>query len=456
MVVAMMAAGERRYWNPEMEEILGTPAMRTVQVERLRRRARQLFDHAPYFRRHMEIRGVEPEDIRSIEDWSQALPPFTKKDYRNLMAECDKDVYRFLDETLPVPTTAVVTMAATSGTTGEPQPYALTREDLEEFWGEFLLRARWRAGIRSGDRLVHAFALSMFVAGVPILQCSRDGGVLQIPVGAEAGAARILRTVRFFRGNVISCTPSLAEHLIERAKEVLGHPVSDLGVKILMCGGEPGAGIPEVRRRIEEAYGARLYDFGAGLGVSCDWPEYQGMHWVADDLAVYELIDPATQEPLALRDGARGEGVFTSLVGAGFGWTRTSLGDLHEVTVSPCPCGATGMRYRIVGRVDDMLKVKGVIVYPAAIDAVVASFMPEVTGEFRILLDEPPPRVVPPLRLRVERGAETPTESLAALERRVVGRMHEDLKFSPVIIWAEPNELKRTEHKTCFFEMCSR
>jgi phenylacetate-CoA ligase len=301
--------------------------------------------------------------------------------------------------------------------------------------------------------MLHAFALSMFLAGVPVLQSSRDDGTMQIPVGAEAGAARILSTARFFRANAISCTPSLAEHLIERAPEILGAPIFSLGLRILMCGGEPGAGIPEVRKRIESAYGGRLFDAGAGFGVSCSEPDYQGMHWIADDLAIYELVDPASHEPIPLADGAEGEAVFTTLVGGGLGWTRLSLGDIHRVQISPCPCGTTGFRYRIVGRVDDMLKVKGVIVYPAAIDSVVAGFIPRVTGEFRIDLDEPPPRVVPPLRLRLERGEQTPTSALTQLEKELLQAMKERLKVTPQITWVEPYALERSAHKTRFIEV---
>jgi len=444
----------RSYWNMESEPQLGSDAMRALQVRRLRDRVGQLNDHAPYFRKRMAERGVRhPEDIRTLEDWPRALPPFTKTDYRALVEECDGDIYRLLDETLPVPLNDLVCMAATSGTTGDPQPYPFTRVDLDDFWGEYLHRARWRVGLRPGDRMVHAFALSMFAAGVPPLQSSHDDGILQIPVGAEGGVARILKMARFFRGNALSCTPSLAEHMIERAPEILGAPISSLGMKALLCGGEPGAGIPEVRRRIESAYEAKLYDLGAGLGVSCDWPEYQGMHWVADDLAIYELVDPDTHDPIALADGARGEAVFTSLVGGGLGWTRLTLGDIHEVRVSPCPCGGTGFRYRIVGRVDDMLKVKGVIVYPAAIDSVIASFIPRVTGEFRILLDEPPPRVVPPLKLRIERGDHTPESALPELEAEILKTMKERLKFTPRISWAPPYAYERSAHKTRFIEV---
>jgi phenylacetate-CoA ligase len=243
----------------EIEPWLGSARIRALQLERLRARVGQLFAHAPYFRRRMEERGVRgPGDIRTLDDWARALPPFGKADYRALFEECEGDVYRLLDETLPVPLSDLVCMAATSGTTGEPQPYPLTRADVDELWGEVLRRGRWRAGVRPGDRVVHAFALSMFLAGVPALQFTCDDGVMSIPVGAEGGVARILLTTRFFRGNVLSCTPSLAEHMIERAPEILGAPVSSLGIRILLCGGEPGAGIPEVRRRIESAYGGAV------------------------------------------------------------------------------------------------------------------------------------------------------------------------------------------------------
>jgi phenylacetate-CoA ligase len=230
---------ERPYWNMEIEPYLGAERIRALQLERLRQRADQLFAHAPYFRRRMELNGVRSgADIRTLEDWARALPPFTKEDFRALFVECGMDIYRFLDEVLPVPISDLVCMAATSGTTGEPQPYPLTRSDIVELWGEPLRRMRWRCGVRPGDRVVHAFALSMFLAGVPALQFNADDGIMCIPVGAEAGVARILTTTRIFRGNVISCTPSLAEHMIERAPEVLGAP--DL------IAGDPH---PDVRRR---------------------------------------------------------------------------------------------------------------------------------------------------------------------------------------------------------------
>jgi phenylacetate-CoA ligase len=177
------------------------------------------------------------------------------------------------------------------------------------------------------------------------------------------------------------------------------------------------------------------------------------MHWVADDLVLYELVDPETDEAIPLEDGAEGEACFTSIGGVeSMLLVRQSVGDIHRVEISPCPCGRTGMRYRVIGRTDDMLKVKGVMVYPAAIQDVVASFGSEVTGEFRIVLDEPPPRVTPPLRLRVERAKDLPSSAQEDLDARIRQAMHSRLRITPDIEWLPAGTLARAEHKTTLFE----
>ena len=130
---------------------------------------------------------------------------------------------------------------------------------------------------------------------------------------------------RLFGGDVLMCTPSLALHLIERAPEIMGDSVKALGFKILLCGAVPGAGIPEVRKRIETEYDAKLFDAGAGAGVSCDYHEYQGMHWIADDMVYYELVNPDTGKTVPLEDGNTGLGVFTSLAAEGGGIASNSI-----------------------------------------------------------------------------------------------------------------------------------
>ncbi|RJP21496.1 MAG: phenylacetate--CoA ligase family protein [Deltaproteobacteria bacterium] len=435
----------------EMESILNTPEMAAIQLEKLRKLIVRLHEGKPFWRERMEKAGVRPGKIRTLRDFGRSVPVFDKAQRRKLTEECGMDMARVVDCLIGVPAEKLSLMAATSGTTGEPTPYPMTQNDIE-WLSENIARMHWRIGVRPGDRIVHAFGLSMWLAGVPYAQFSQRSGACVFPVGAEGGTERILKFASLFKANVLACTPSLAEHLITKAPEALGFEVGKLGIKRLFCGGEPGAGIPEVRRNLESAYGARLSDHGAGFGISCDHPEYQGMHHVADDTVLCELVDPETYEPVRFEDGAKGLPVFTTLEGEGFLWFRETIGDVCQVFTEPCPCGATGFRYRIVGRVDDMLKVKGIIVYPAAIDGVIAGFMPRVTGEFRIVLSEPPPRVVPPLKLKVEAGKDVPAADLPGLAREIGERMKSRLKITPGIEWVDPGTLTRSMNKTRFIE----
>lgn len=442
---------ERPYWNMEVEPKLNTPEMRELQLAKLKKLLVRLRDNAPFYKRQFDELGVNPDKIKTFEDFAGSVPLLDKEAIRAMVVESGGDVLAVLEQIMPVSVDDLTIMATTTGTTGIPTPYPMTWHDMVDVWGEAMVRGAWRAGTRSNDRVLFCFALSMVIAGIPTLMGMYKLGAMGIPVGAEAGTDRVLLMQTLFRGTVYSGTPSMAEYLIEKV-QAQGRDPKDLGFRILMCGGEPGAGIPEVRQRLESAYGARLFDAGAGFGFSCDHDEYQGMHWTADDLGYYELVDPETKEPVPLEDGAEGEALFTMLDGEGMAWLRTSLGDIQQVFVSPCPCGKTGFRYKVVGRTDDMLKVKGVIVYPTMIEGVVSSFAPRVTGEYRIVLTEKPPRVIPPLKVKIERGEEFPSEKLGELEAEMKEAFHAKAKCTPEIIWVEPGELERSTYKGQVFE----
>lgn len=240
----------------------------------------------------------------------------------------------------------------------------------------------------------------------------------------DVGTDRILLMQTLFGGTVYSGTPSLAEYLIEKCGKQVRDP-KDLGLRKLKGRGEPCAGVPEVRSRLEKAYGARIFHAGAGFGLT------------ADDIACYMLVDPDIKESIPLEDGAEGEALFTILQGDGMAWLRTSLGDIQQVFTSPCPCVRTGFRYKVVGRTDDMLEVKGAIFYSSMVDGLLSSFVPRVTGEFRIVLNEKPPRVVPPLRVKIERAEDFLEDKLPDLEAEMKEAYHTKAKFKPEIIWAE-------------------
>jgi phenylacetate-CoA ligase len=434
-----------------VEPILNTSQIRDLQLAKVQRLVERLYLHKPFWRERLDRAKVKPADIKTLEDFSRRVPVFDKAQRRQVFEDCGGDMVEVVNRTIGVEMDKLRLMGATSGTSGEPTPYPLTAYDLE--WaGENIARMLHRIGIGPGDRLIHAFGLSMYLAGVPYLEFFQKAGPCVFPVGAEGGTERILKFAGMFRATAMACTPSLAEHLMERAPETMGRPMSELGITRLFCGGEPGAGIPEVRRKIENGYKAKLYDSGAGFGISCDYPEYQGMHHVADDTVLFELVDPDTYEPVPFEHGAKGMPVQTTLEGEGFLWFRETIGDVCQVFTEPCPCGLTGFRYKVVGRADDMLKIKGVIVYPAAIDGVINGFIPRVTGEFRILLDEPPPRVVPPLKLKIEYGEGFPESELSALTGEIEAAMKNKLNISPKIIWLAPQTLERSTYKTVILE----
>ena len=277
-------------------------------------------------------------------------------------------------------------------------------------------------------------------------------GAMVIPVGAESGTDRIFSMAKFFKPTVFFGTPSLATYIIEKAPEKIGMDAKSLGIKLLACGGEPGAGVPEWRKRIEESFGAKLLDTGAGHGVSCDHPEYQGMHWLGDDLCIYELVDQDTREPIPLEDGARGEAVFTNIEGDGWSWLRTSLGDIHEVTMSPCPCGRTGFRFHVIGRTDDMIKVKGVNVFPAAVKGIIQDFAPATTGEMRIVLPHPGPSFGENITIKVEAGAGLKPEDQDAMTKKIRGTIREKLVFTPRIVWVPADTFEKSQYKVEYFE----
>lgn len=442
---------DRKYWDMEAESLLNTPQMREIQLAKIKSLLTRLYDAKPYWKERMDKAGLRPDRIASLEDFSRAMPIMDKAERRQLILDCDGDVLKMVDRTIAVPLDKVVLMAATSGTTGDPTPYPFTTRDIQVY-SDLFSRMLWRIGIRPGNRILHAFGLSMWMAGVPYVEFMQNIGVCVLPVGAEAGSERMLRFIRQFKPDTLFGTPSLVEHLIEKTPEILGLPVERLGIKRILCAGEPGAGIPEVRKRIETAYGAKLFDHGGALGVSCDYAEYQGMHHLADDKYFIELVDPETLEPIPFENGAQGMMVTTSLDFEGMLWCRETFGDIWQVFTDPCPCGRSGWRYKIIGRVDDMLKVKGVMVYPAAIDGVITGFVPRVTGEFRIVLDTKPPRVVPPLKLKVEYGENIKENELETLSKEIEEKMHATLRITPKIIWVPPYSLERTSGKTKFIE----
>jgi phenylacetate-CoA ligase len=305
--------------------------------------------------------------------------------------------------------------------------------------------------------VLHGFGLSMFLAGVPVVRALERMGARPVPIGAEAGSERLLRMADLTRPRVLACTPSYAQYLAEQAPKILGRPASELGIEVIFCAGEPGAGLPEVRSFIQRSFGAKLYDMlGGAHGVmccSCDAEPYQGMHVLGEDCAITtQLVDQETKVPIALTEGATGERVKTSLRWEAQPQLRASVGDVYMVHTDPCACGTPGVRIRVLGRTDDLLIVKGVKIYPAAVKNVVHELMPLTSGHFRIVLDSPPPRVEPPLRITVERGEGVDEAGGEKLAFELEKRLHVRMTVRPEITVVPVGTLERTALKEKLIE----
>ena len=422
------------YHDPAVETLSAEP-LRAHQLRRFRDLARGVYPANPFVRAKWEAAGLRSaDDIAGWGDWQRL--PFTRKD--ELVA--DQAAHPPFGTNLTFPLDRYVRVHQTSGTTGAPLRW-LDTEDSWAWWARcwgFVLRG---AGVRPGDRAFFPFSFGLFIGFWAGFEGVRALGALAIPGGGQDSAAR-LAAIDALGATVLVCTPSYALHLVEVARE-RGVDLARSTVRATVHAGEPGAGIPAVRARIEAGWGARTYDH-AGMteigayGFEC--AEQAGLH-VNESEFIAEVLDPSTGAA-----SHEGELVLTNLGRAGSPLIRYRTGDRVRIAPEPCACGRGFMRLEggVLGRVDDMLIVRGVNVFPSAIENIVRSFpgveefQIEVYArgelqEVRVVLEpaaaDPSPRIVQE-RLRADLGIRVdvitvPPKTLPRYElkaRRVVRR----------------------------------
>lgn len=446
-------------WNPARETLSGD-ALRALQWSRLCKQLQYNFDGSAFYRAQFSKAGAETGDIKSFDDFAR-LPLMDKADQRAAQQESLDRFGNPFELLACAPREKIVRVVSTSGTTGVPTLYTHTAHDVAII-NEMHARKYWRAGIRPGDAMLQAVSLSMFTGGLPLSDGIQHLGACVVPVGIEGGTDRVLQFLDLTRATALLATPSFGQYLIEEAPKRAGRAASELGIRNFFCVGEPGGGMPEVRKALADGFGARVFDHTGGghafHGISPDEPPdvASGMQFVSEDHCLLELIDPETRLPIDQTDGAIGEMVFTFLDWEGTPFMRYALGDLIQVWDAPKDCPTPGRLFRILGRTDDMLIVKGVNVYPAAIQDVLAGFRPHVTGHFRILLDGDGQQVRPPLTLKVEHGENGDADGDAALADAIANACRARLRVSPNIVWAPPGSLPREAGKTRLTERIER
>jgi phenylacetate-CoA ligase len=278
----------------------------------------------------------------------------------------------------------VVRIFSTSGTTGLPSYIPLTPADLEN-WITTSARSYMASGLEPGQGIITTYGAGPFVAGASLDAFNRLG-LCHIPIG-PGNTERLLTAVEMLKPQIIACTPSYALHLAERARG-RGIDLAGSSVTRLLVAGEPGGGEPAMRAQLEEAWGARVTEaMGIGDISPSLWGEcerQQGMHLGGRGFVHFEVIDPASGDPVAPGAEMRGELVLTHLRQRAAPLLRFRTRDHAVIWNEPCACGRTAPRVRCIGRTDDMLIVRGVNVFPSAIREVVNRFAPAVSGVISI------------------------------------------------------------------------
>lgn len=433
---------EQKLWNEKIEA-MSQEAMRALQWKRLKKQLQYDYENSIYYREKFKEAGVTPQDIKTFEDF-QKLPLMTKEDHRRIQQQSIERFGHPYGLITCAPMEKIIRISSTSGTTGVPTLYTLTKHDVEVV-NEMHARKYWRAGLRPGHVVLQALSLSMFTGGLPLSDGLQAMGLCCVPVGVEGGTKRIIDFLLLTKPHAIIATPSFGEYLIEKAPALTGKEAKDLGIRWFFCAAEPGGGIPAVREKLRKGFSARVFDHTGGghafHGICCGDEEYRGMHFISPDHCLLELVDPETKKPIEMVDGAMGEMVFTFIDWEGGPFLRYLLGDILQIFTQPCDCGFPGIRFKILGRGDDMLIVKGVNIYPSAIKEAIERFHPRTTGVFKILLDQPGPLVKPPLKLCVEYGMSVGPEERGKLQEEIKKEMKENLRVNPEIELVPPDSI---------------
>jgi phenylacetate-CoA ligase len=309
-----------------------------------------------------------------------------------------------------------VRLHRTSGTTGQAMNLALSARDchVTEVVGG---RAQALAGLGPGHTVAHCLNYQMWMGGLTDHLTLQATGALVIPFGV--GSTELLvRTIAEVGVTAISCTPSYPA-VLERviAEKFEGLAPRDLGLKLGLFGGEAGLDDPKLRDRLRETWGLEPRNSNYGVSdvfsnFAAQCPYDTRLHFVAADVLYPELIDPDTGQPVPLRVGATGELVLTHLLRDCQPLVRFRTGDILAIDATePCQCGCTGFRFRVVGRSDDMIVVRGLNMFPTMVAAVINGIS-ALTGDYRIMLDQPPPYDVLPVHAELKAG-ETASSSLS-------------------------------------------
>ncbi len=372
------------YWNPRLET-LPKQDLEKLQLKKFRRILQWAYDRSRFHRALYEDAGLKPDDIRTMAD-VRLVPKVEKSMLRNIQR---KDPFPYGDA-LCVPLDEVTEFRQTSGTSGQPVYQPDTWQDWE-WWSECWATLLWAQGYRPHDRVFLPFGYNIFVAFWAGHYACEKIGCETVPGGVLDTKSRILK-MQEIQATAMMCTPTYVLGMADTALNKLSlNPVTDLQVKKITCAGEPGALIPSTKKRMEQAWGAKVFDHAGATeigawGFECA-AQTGGLH-INEAMFLAEIEDLDTGEPIT-EPGHRGKLVITALDRIGQPCIRFDSKDIVEFSDQQCDCGRT---YRIVpggvvGRADDITKVKGVLLAPSAIEDVVRSIS-GFSDEYEVIVEK--------------------------------------------------------------------
>ncbi len=363
--------------------------------EKLLALLRRVSEHSEFYKQKYHREGFDIREIQTPEDIAK-IPLTTKNELR--------DAYPLGLQA--VPEEEIVRIHSSSGTTGLPIIMPYTKKDVED-WAIQFERCYRMAGVTDLDRIQITPGYGLWAAGIGFQAGAERLGAMVVPMG-PGNTPKQIQMMQDLKTTVLASTSSYALLL---AEEIMSKGLRDtIHLKKGIIGSERWG--DKMRARIQQELGIELYDiyglteaYGPGISISCQYD--QGMHYW-DDYLYFEIIDSATGQ--VLPEGELGELVITTLVKEGSPLIRYRTHDITRLIPGPCPCGSPYPRHdRIVGRTDDMVKVKGVNIFPGQIDSLLSS-LPGASSEYQVHIDHFNGK--DRLRLRFEKEPEVDAKTL--------------------------------------------
>ena len=423
-----------RSWDPRIEE-MPVADLKKMQYRLLKTLVYRLYSFSPFYHDRMVQHKVHPDDIKELSD-VRKLPFMFKKDLRD----------NYPDKFFTASREELVRYHVSSGTTGKPTVVGYTENDLN-LWTTSLARALTSAGLGRGDTIQVSYGYGLFTGGLGLHYGAERIGATVLPTSV-GNTERQIELMQDLGSTAIACTPSYLLHMGEVAEKMGVSIAKDTKMKTAILGAEPWT--EKMRERMETWLGIKAYDIYGTSELSgpmfTECTEQNGFH-IWGDIALTEIIDPATGETIA--PGERGELTVTILQKEALPMIRYRIGDITTMDEEPCPCGRTHPRvHRIQGRVDDMLIIRGINVFPSQVEHALMG-VPEVGQHFQIVVDRK--GALDDMMVRVELNPASFSDKITdimQIRSKVEHRLMNYLNVKVNVELVEPGSLPRFEGKS--------